>query len=233
MRYRKPFLICLLIMTGVFVGCISKYSPLREFRSSKAYRQNLNVSISRANSIYIDTIFVASALMKKTKLDKRIPLNQDALTEVVLDRLIAFGSLSFLVDDSIKTVLVDKFAFNHPFDRKLDFNQFNYLADQGCRLVPYAELGVFTALEKDGGGGMESTVRTGNRIHNITQGVVLTMFCEGEQVFSSGHYITDMYIDHKDSVTVYDFSMERLDSLMGLCLGDLEKEIKAKQDRLK
>lgn len=171
--------------------------------------------------------------MRKTKLDKRIPLNLDELTEVVLNRLTDFGSLTLSVDDSAQTVLVDKFAFNHPFDKKLDFNEFNSSSDRDCRLIPYVEMGVYTGLEKEGGGGMESTVRTGNRIHNITQGVVLAMFCEGDQVFSSGHYITDMYIDHKDSVTVYDFPAERLDSLMILCLEDLEKEIAANKDRLK
>jgi hypothetical protein len=225
---------CLLLLTGVFVGCISKYRPLQEYRSSKAYRQNLNMSISSLGLIHVDTVFIASGLMRKTKLDKRIPLNQDKLTEVVLDRLATFGSLSFLVNDSIETVLVDNFAFNHPFGRKLNFNQFNSsTSDGGCRLIPYIEMGVFKGVETEGGGGIESITYTGNRIHNITQAVVLTMFCEGEQVFSSGHYITDMYINHKDSVTVYDFPIERLDSLMGLCLGDLEKEIKANQDRLK
>ena len=233
MRYRKSFIISLMLMTGVLVGCFYKYSPLREYRSSKAYRQNLNRSISSLGLIHVDTVFIASGLMRKTKLDKRIPLNQDELTEVVLDRLATFGSLSFLVNDCTKTVLVDKFAFNHPFRRKLDFNQFNSSYDGGCRLIPYIEMGVFKGVETEGGGGIESITYTGNRIHNITQAVVLTMFCEGEQVFSSGHYITDMYINHKDSVTVYDFPIERLDSLMGLCLGDLEKEIKANQDRLK
>ena len=232
MKYLSFFFLSILLMVQL-VSCRHTYSPILEYRESKAYNFGLNPSISSFDTVPVGNLLIASGVLTMFKLDEQIPLNHSRILEVVSSRLSHCTAFQSSNRDSLEIVLVDKFAFNDPWNKKLDFQKLDYRKSQECQLIPYVEYSVRTALENEGGGGMESTVRTDNRIHNITQGFVLTMFCKGEQVFSSGHYITDMYIDHKDSVTVYDFSMERLDSLMGLCLGDLEKEIKAAQERLK
>ena len=232
MKYLS-FLFLSLLLIVQLVSCRHTLSPIRDYRESKTYIQNLEISLTNRDTISVERIFIASGLLTKTNLDKPIPLNHNLISEVVLRGLSNIGDIEISVSDSVKIVFVDKFAFNDPWNRKIDFQECYLSETEANQIVPYIEFSARTALEKEGGGGMESTVRTGNRIHNTRQGVVLAIFCKGEQVFSSGHYITDQFKDHKDSVTVYDFSIERLDSLMVLCLEDLEKEIKANKDRLK
>lgn len=224
---------CLVIISGCLISCRHTFSPIREYRLSKTYRQNLEISLSQRDTIFVEQLFIASGLLTKTNLDQRIPINQNLIFEGVVNRLERISDITFSVLDSAEPIFVDRFAFNDPWNRKINFGKFDYYNKSGFRLLPYVEFSVRTRLETEGGGGIESSVRTGNRIHNMRQGVVLTMFCEGEQVFSSGHYITDQFKDHKDSVTVYDLPVERLDSLMALCLADLEKEIEANKYRLK
>jgi hypothetical protein len=215
------------------VSCRHTFSPIRDYRASKAYRQNLKIVFSNNDTVDVNQLIIASGLLTKTGIDKRIPLNEKNIIDAMSTHFGNTDDITLAVKDSIEVMTVDKFAFNDPWNRKISFDKFNLIDERKCQLVPYVEYSVRTRIETEGGGGLESITYTGNRIHNTRQGVVLMMFCEGKQVFSSGHYITDQFKDHKDSLTVYDFSLQRLDSLMGLCLEDLEKEIEANKDRLK
>lgn len=216
-----------LSMMFLFTSCSTwKYRPLREYRVSEAYSFKNKESMDlRLDSIYINQFLVATGVLKNSRIVDSIEYDSSYLKLLVQNRLHKSYTGRVLADEPLQIRNVKEFAFYNDWGTKKKLGKSINLAGNRIYMVPYIEFSVRTAKEREGGGGISMVYGTGQRIHSMVVGVILNVVQGDNILISSAYYYSDMFKNSVDSVTIYEFPYEKIDSLLALCKSDLNDKI--------
>jgi hypothetical protein len=170
------------------------------------------------DSVFLSDPIIASALLHYSEIIERIDINDNEILQILIDRLSLYFPNRLYPNDSISIRIYDnKHAFSNNWGRKV--NLFNDV-QKGVFIKPYLELTVRTGPEFDGGGGISMAYPTGNRKYWITYGMIIEMQKDGRKFYSRGYYYTEFKKVPEETELEFTFPLQRIDSLISLCLKD-------------